>query len=178
MATNRTLSPQGTSFIVSLEGMRAQMYNDNVGHCTIGIGHLIHRGNCIFPIFGNNAPPSPEQRQHFALEAPFHQPLSQAAAVSLFRKDIASVEDVVNSRVTAALDQPQFDALVSFTFNVGTIWFASSTLIKRLNAGHYQDVPDEMKRWVKSTSNGIQIVNAVLVRRRGREADLFENGRY
>jgi GH24 family phage-related lysozyme (muramidase) len=161
--------------------MRQDMYNDNAGHCMIGIGHLIHPGNCIVPLFAKNATQSqlrPEQRQYLMLEAPFHQPLSRAAAVNLFKKDVAAVESVVSDRVTVALDQPQFDALVSFTFNVGMVGFANSTLIKKLNAGRYPDVPDEMKRWVKSTTNGVQAVNANLVRRRAREADLFQNGHY
>jgi lysozyme len=51
-------------------------------------------------------------------------------------------------------------------------------LIKQLNSSRYQEVPGEMKRWVKSTTNGVQTINPALVRRRAREADLFQNGRY
>ncbi len=181
MAANHGLSPQGTNFIVSLEEIRTDMYNDNAGHCTIGIGHLIHRDNCIFPTSGNNVSPahlSPKQREYLNLEAPFYQPLSRATALSLFKTDIAAIENVVNDRVIVALSQYQFDALVSFTFNVGTIGFANSSLIKRLNAGQYQAVPGEMNRWVNSTTNGVQTINAALVRRRAREGDLFQNGHY
>lgn len=181
MPAKHVLSPLGTKFIVSLEGVRRDMYNDNAGHCTIGIGHLIHPGNCIFQRLGKNAPQPRlglEQREYLTLEAPFQQPLSQAAALALFKGDIAAVETVVNDRVTAVLDQPQFDALVSFAFNVGVTAFANSTLIKQLNSSRYQDVPGEMQRWVKSTTNGVQTVNAILVRRRAREGDLFQNGRY
>ncbi len=181
MPTNHVLSQQGTNFIVSLEGVRHDMYNDNAGHCTIGIGHLIHPGNCISLTSKKNATQtglSQEQREYLTLEAPFYQPLDQAAAITLFKRDIAAVETVVNDRVTVALDQPKFDALVSFAFNVGAIGFANSTLIKQLNSSRYQEVPGEMKRWVKSTTKGVQTINPALVRRRAREADLFQNGRY
>ncbi len=181
MAADHGVSPPGINFIISFEGMRSEMYDDNAGHCTIGIGHLIHQGSCVHPIYvknGSQAQLSSQQRKYLALEAPFYQPLSQPAATNLFRMDVAKAEDVVNSLVAVALNQPQFDALVSFAFNVGTFGFANSTLIKRLNIGRYQDVPGEMRRWVKSNSNGVQTVNAVLVARRAREAGLFENGRY
>jgi lysozyme len=180
MSSKHSLSPQGTNFIISLEGIRRTLYNDNAGHCSIGIGHLIHYGNCVSlgPATRPQLPRDPQQRQYLQLEALYSQPLSQATALRLFASDVAGVEDVVNDRVAVPLNQPQFDALVSFTFNVGKIGFANSTLIKMLNAGRYRDVPREMQRWVRSTTNGVQTINPVLVQRRIREAALFQHGRY
>jgi peptidoglycan hydrolase-like protein with peptidoglycan-binding domain len=80
--------------------------------------------------------------------------------------------DAVRARVSVPLTQNQFDALVSFTFNVGAGAFGGSTLLKRLNAGDYAGGADEFGKWTKSGGK----VFAGLVRRRTEEAALFRGG--
>ena len=65
-----------------------------------------------------------------------------------FADDTAWAVKSVNALVKVKLTQDQFDALVSFIFNVGNAAFANSTLLKKLNNGDYGAVPLQMKRWV------------------------------
>jgi len=94
------------------------------------------------------------------------------------RKDAASFIDSVASNVKVPLTQEQFDALVSFAFNVGEGNFESSTLLEKLNAGHPEQVPAQLKRWNKVTINGQKVASKGLTRRRGREAKLFSDAVY
>jgi lysozyme len=72
--------------------------------------------------------------------------------------------------VTADLKQNEFDALVSWVFNLGPSNLSSSTLLNRLNNKMWDDVPNQIKRWNKAGGEVLQ----GLVRRREAEALLFE----
>jgi len=156
----QTLSPRGEDFIIEFEGFSSKLYNDQAGHCTIGVGHLVHLGHCR-PTEGG-------------LEAG----ITRAKAVALMREDARSTIDSVASNVKVPLTQEQFDALVSFTFNVGAGNFETSTLLDKLNHGHPEAVPAQLKRWNKVTINGQKVPSKGLTRRRGREAKLFSTGVY
>lgn len=82
---------------------------------------------------------------------------------------MAIAEAAVISLVTVALTQNQFDALVSWTYNLGKRNLQSSTLLRVLNAGEYAKVPAEIKRWVYANKRVIP----GLVNRRAEEATLF-----
>jgi GH24 family phage-related lysozyme (muramidase) len=155
-----TLSRRGQDFIVEFEGFSATLYNDQAGHCTIGVGHLVHHGACR---------PS---------EGGLEKGITRARALALMVRDASTKIDCVASNVKVDLDQAQFDALVSFTFNVGEAAFESSTLLKRLNKGDLAGVPEELKRWNKITVNGRKVASKGLTRRRAREARLFTTGAY
>ena len=71
--------------------------------------------------------------------------------------------------VKVPLNQNQFDALVSFVFNVGNNAFRDSTLVKVLNAGHFDQVPTQLRRWIRD--NG-KIVKG-LINRREKEIALW-----
>ncbi len=71
--------------------------------------------------------------------------------------------------VTVDLDQDQFDALVSFTFNLGAGNLQSSTLLKLLNQGEYTQAADQFLRWNKAGGR----VLPGLTRRREAERALF-----
>ena len=73
-----------------------------------------------------------------------------------------NAEAAINGRVTVPLTQPQFDALVSFVFNVGAGAFRKSTLLKKLNAGDYAEATAEFPRWVKG---GGKTLPGLVVRR-------------
>ncbi len=76
----------------------------------------------------------------------------------------------VEELVTIPLNQCQFDALTSWTFNLGPTNLQNSTLLKVLNQGDYEGVPYQIKRWNKAAGQ----VNDGLIRRREAEALLFE----
>jgi len=148
-----SISDAGLEFITGHEGLRLELYNDPAGHATIGVGHLVHLG----PIDGR------------ASEAPFADGITEAQAMDLLREDVSTAEDAVRRLVDVPLNQNQFDALVSFTFNLGEGNLASSTLLRRLNEGDYAAVPGELNRWVNA--DGQQLPG--LVRRRAEEGELF-----
>jgi len=156
-ANGRRLSDRGVDFIARFEGFRGTLYNDPAGHCTIGYGHLVQRGGC------DGSEP-----------AELRAGISRQRAAQLLRTDAAVAEGAVRDSVRVDLTQQQFDALVSFTFNVGAGAFRRSTLLQRLNARAYEAVPEELRRWV--TAGGRRLPG--LVARRTAEAKLFTSGRY
>lgn len=96
--------------------------------------------------------------------------ISLKQAENFLREDIKEFENGVNKAVSAPLTQNQFDALVSFTYNIGLGAFKTSTLRRKLNAKDYAGAAREFTRWNKS--NGV--VLSGLNRRRNAEKVLFE----
>ncbi len=121
------ISEKGLKFIARREGFRPHVYKDVAGHATIGYGHLVKDGE------------------------DWAGGITRPAARALLDVDADIAEKAVNGLVSAfPLSQPQFDALVSFTFNVGTGGFRSSTLRRLLKAGNCCAVPYELSRWNKA----------------------------
>src|ERR1700756_2482697 len=118
--TASEVSDAGLHFIGRYEGFRSELYDDPAGNCTIGFGHLVHLG----PTDGSEAPE-------------LCAGITRQQALELLRTDAHTAAEAVRTRVTVPLSQPQFDALVSFAFNVGAGAFAGSTLLRLLNAGEY-----------------------------------------
>lgn len=102
------------------------------------------------------------------------QHITRAQADRFLRNDLRVAESAVNRYVKVPLRQNEFDALASFTFNVGNGALAGSTLLKKLNAGLKSQVPSEMRRWNKGRINGILTPIAGLTKRRNREAELWQ----
>ena len=138
-----SLSSGGLDLIKSHEGLRTSAYQDPVGVWTIGYGHT------------GTAKPG--------------QKITEAQAEQLLRKDVGWAEDAVRKNVKVPLTQGQFDALVSFTFNLGAGALGRSTLLKKLNAGDYAGAQAEFGKFVHAGGR----VLPGLVRRRGEEAALF-----
>ena len=151
------ISKPGARFIARFEGFRAELYNDAAGHCTIGYGHLVHRG----AIDGSEP-------------AEFKGSITRQRALELLQEDARAAESAVNDNVTVSLSQHQFDALVSFVFNVGSGNFSSSTLLRKLNSGLHQSVPSELSKWVNAGGRRLE----GLVTRRRAEGILFATGTY
>lgn len=138
---NMSLSADGLRFIADHEGLRTNRYNDVAGRATIGYGHLIRSGE----IYTN---------------------ITQETAERLLRQDVSTAENAVRINVHTNLTQPQFDALVSFTFNLGQGNLRNSTLLRRINAGD-TNAQEEFGRWVYA---GGKVVQGLVNRRRDERA--------
>ena len=157
-ATGRLrLSDSGVDFIARFEGFRDRLYDDPAGHCTIGFGHLVHRGRC-------------DGSEPTELRAG----ITRRRAAELLRADAGVAVAAVRDNVRVDLSQPQFDALVSFAFNVGAGALRRSSLVERLNAGGHDAVPAQLRRWVNAGGRKLP----GLVARRDAEVRLFTTGRY
>ena len=95
---------------------------------------------------------------------------TQEQADAWLEEEIVEYEEHVHKAVEMPLSQHQFDALVSWTYNLGPSNLNSSTMLKVLNKGEYEDIPSQIKRWNKAGGQ----VKEGLVRRREAEALLFE----
>ncbi len=93
----------------------------------------------------------------------------------LFRTRLVEFENAVNKYIRIKLEQHQFDALVSFCFNVGVSNFAKSTLCKCINEKADSNI---IVKWFAVWNKSKGKVLPVLVKRRKREADLFLYGKY
>jgi len=140
------ISQHGVDFIKSFEGLRLTAYKavSSEKYWTIGYGH-----------YGSDV------RQG--------QTITKAEAEQMLKDDLVEYVTAVDRVVTRDVNQNQFDALVSFTYNVGISAFTNSTLLKRVNAYQDDDVRYQFSRWNKSGG----VVYAGLTRRRGEEADLY-----
>lgn len=159
---NRKLhvSDAGLRFIEEFEGLPngGRPYNDPVGHCTVGYGHLIHMGRC-----------TSADMSHWGT-------LSPKAATDLLKKDIVRYEDMVKNAVTVKLEQHEFDAIVSAVYNLGPIFVTpgQSTFLKLLNAGDKKAAAEQFVRW--DMAGGHEM--AGLKRRRLSERDMFLKADY
>ncbi len=94
-------------------------------------------------------------------------------AETILVDDLDKVGEAVSKLVKVPLGDNQFGALVSFAFNVGKGALASSTLLKKLNAGDYDAVPAQLSRWNKATVRGKLVELPGLTRRRVAEGALW-----
>ena len=145
---SKTTSNVGLDLIASFEGTRTRAYDDGVGVWTIGIGTTVY-------------PNGTKVKKGDSCT------LDQAK--SYFAHDLKRFETTVNNLVKVPLSQNQFDALVSLVYNIGSGNFASSTLLKKLNAKDYAGAAEQFPRWNKG---GGKVMKG-LVRRRDAERALF-----
>jgi len=94
---------------------------------------------------------------------------TRADAEARLLAELARHESAVERMTTVALNQNQFDALVSFSYNLGTGALQKSTLLKRVNETAWEAAGQEFGRWTKAAG----MVLPGLVARRGKEAALF-----
>lgn len=94
---------------------------------------------------------------------------TEEQAEEALREELLGFCKYVEEYVKVPLNQNQFDALVSWTYNLGPTNLKQSTMLKVLNEGNYDEVPEQIKRWNKARG---QVLNG-LVRRREAEAEMF-----
>lgn len=141
-------SNSGKAFIQSFEGKRLAAYDDGTGVWTIGCGTIKYpNGRAV-------------KKGDVCTDAQVEQ---------YFSNDLIKFENSVNSLVKVPLTQNQFDALVSFSYNVGATNLATSTLLKKLNAKDYKGAAAEFLKWNKA---GGKVMNG-LTKRRNAEMELF-----
>jgi len=153
------ISERGTQLLASWEGLRTHAYFDSGGVLTIGVGHNLTRSERTsgkLLIAG--------QAVRYA------QGLTEVQCWQLLAQDLAPVEDTLNALVRVPLTQSQFDALCSFVLNVGMAAFLGSTLLRLLNQGHYEQIPQQLARW--RYDNGKVVPG--LINRREKEIALWE----
>lgn len=141
-------SEKGISLIKQFEGCKLTAYQDSVGVLTIGYGWTQ-------PVDGKPIRAG--------------MTIKQETAERLLKTGLVSYESDVSRLVKVGLTQGQFDALVSFTYNLGSRSLSTSTLLRKLNAGDYAGAADEFLRWNKA---GGKVLNG-LTRRREAERALF-----
>lgn len=140
-----TLDKKGIEHLKSCEGLRLIAYKDTVGVWTIGYGATFYEN--YVPVKKGDM-------------------ITLDRAEQLLRFHVAKFENAVNMLVKVALTQNQFNALVSFTYNVGIKAFKNSTLLKKLNKSDYLGASKEFIKWVKQPE---------LKTRRIKETDLFNS---
>jgi lysozyme len=153
-----TTSEKGLEFIARFEGTRSQygpfLYNDPVGYATLGYGHLLHRSGVT----------AQDIRQY--------KGFTNADAIRLLGQDVKRFEPAVRS-LGVKLTQTEFDALVSFAFNLGP-GALEGGIKSALRRGDKRGAMDVLQQYCHA--NGEVLTG--LVRRRAAESDLFLKGRY
>lgn len=142
-------SPAGLELITQFEGLRLDSYYCPAGKLTIGVGHVILPSETI------------------------PKTITKAQAMELLAKDVQRFEAGVRKNVRVPLTQPQFDALVSFTFNVGEGGLVDTNVARAVNDRRFADVPAALLAWTRARVNGKMEILPGLVRRRAAEGEMF-----
>ena len=142
------VSNLGIDLICDFEGKRLVAYDDGVGIWTIGFGTTVYP-NGIRVKKGDTC--------------------TEAQAKAYMQNDLKKFEYAVNDAVNIPLNQNQYDALVSLTYNIGAAALSKSTLVKKLNAGDIRGAADQFDVWINAGGKRMQ----GLVNRRAKEKLLF-----
>ena len=141
----KQMSENGIKHLMESEGVRLKPYLDTVGIPTIGVGNTFY-----------------EDGSRVKMTDP---PITQIRAMELFKWVLRQFELTVYTNTRDDINQNQFDALVSFTYNVGQQAFKKSTLLKRINArASDQSVENAFMMWNKPKE---------IIGRRKREVKLY-----
>lgn len=142
------ISKTGIELIKRFEGLELKAYQDSVGVWTIGYGWTQ-------PVDGKKVGPG--------------MVIDQVTADRLLKCGVVQYELGINQLVKMKITQGQFDALVSFAYNLGLRSLSTSTLLQKLNTGDIQGAADQFSRWVNA--GGVKLNG--LVKRRAAEREMF-----
>ena len=143
----RHITDEGIELIKRFEGFSSSIYICPAGYPTIGYGHVVRD----------------DEKQRFA------EDIDKDEGENLLRRDVRWAEGGVLRLIDIPLTDGQFDALVSFTFNLGTGALQRSTLRRKVNREEHEDVPARFKRWVWAGGRKLK----GLERRRNAEAKAY-----
>ena len=143
----RHITDEGLDLIKRFEGFSPTVYTCPAGWPTIGFGHLVREFEC----------------------KQFETGIDEDVGAALLRRDVGVAERAVLRLIRIPLDDGQFDALVSFTFNLGAGALQRSTLRRKVNRDEHEAIPAEFRRWVWAGGRKV----SGLVRRREAEASLY-----
>lgn len=160
------ISSEGVRTLIDSEGSESTVYIDQAGLPTIGVGHCMTQSEVSSGKIELSDGSIIDLRNNR---------ISKRNITRLLRDDLISREAAVNKLVKVPLEQGQFDALVHFVFNVGVGGFKNSTLLKKLNSGNYNAVPDEIRKWNIVTVSGKKQVSNGLANRREVECSMWES---
>lgn len=141
------ISRNGLELIESFEGFRARAIRLSNGKYTIGFGHTATAREGMV--------------------------VNREQAEELLRWDLGPIEDFIRQNTLTPLNQNQFDAIVSFVFNIGLEDFKNSEILRHLNRGEPVAAAIALSAWRNAHLNGQNIVVDALVRRRALEASMF-----
>ena len=141
----KQMSASGIDFLIGNEGLVLHPYLDTVKVATIGVGSTYYEDNTRVKMTDPT--------------------ITKLRAIELFKFTLKHYEMAVYSNTRDNINKNQFDALVSFAYNVGVNGFKNSTLLKRINSNASdQSIKNGFMMWTK---------NKELIGRRTREVKLF-----
>jgi GH24 family phage-related lysozyme (muramidase) len=138
------ISQVGVNLIKSFEGLKLEAYKPvpTELYWTIGYGH-------------------------YGSDVREHQKITSAQAESMLKEDLKVFSYSVSQNVKHAINQNQFDALVSFCYNVGKEALRTSTLLKKVNAGDFIGASNEFEKWIHSSG---KVLTGLVIRRKAEKA--------
>ncbi len=145
------------------EGVRYKPYRDAVGLWTIGVGHLMYPQQALLKTI--------KERIAFQLHKEDNRAYSKEEINDILRSDLHRFERGVTRLCSVVLTQGQFNALVSFSFNVGLGAFQRSTLRQKVNRQDWKGCKKEFLKYTKANGK----VFKGLVNRRNDEIAMFES---
>ena len=144
------------------EGVRSKPYQCPALLWTIGVGHVIDPSHARVKLADRKGLPIPDG---------WDRVLSNDEIDEILRKDLARFEAGVLRLIKVPMTQGQFDALVSFSFNVGLGNLQNSTLRMKMNREDYAGAAEQLLVWTKAGGR----VLPGLVKRRTHEKEMFES---
>jgi lysozyme len=138
------LSQNGLTLIKKFEGFRSHPYLCSAGIPTIGYGSTYYENGVRVKLSDS--------------------PISEEWAEELLKKNVVHYDVAVNSLTRDDITQNQYDALVSFAYNVGVTNFKNSTLLKRVNANPKDpNITNQFMKWIRA---GGRVIKGLILRRR------------
>jgi lysozyme len=144
------------------EGVRNRPYQCPALLWTVGVGHVIDPSHAKVPL---------ADRKQLPIPASWDRVLTSEKIDEILRKDLNRFEAGVLRLIKVKLTQGQFDALVSFSFNVGLGNLQNSTLRMKLNRGDYEGAAEQFLVWTKA---GGKVLKGLVIRRT-HEKEMFES---
>jgi lysozyme len=144
--------------IMHHEGVRSKPYQCPALLWTVGVGHVIDPTHAKVPM---------ADRKQLPIPAGWDRVLSNDEIMDILKADLNRFEQGVLRLIKVPLTQGQFDALVSFSFNVGLGNLQNSTLRMKVNRGDFEGASEQFLVWTKA---GGKVLKGLVTRRTDEQA--------